>query len=96
MSHSVDKAVKRAREQMVRINARADRNDGVGTAATTYSSVKQREDEISSFRRNHSKDIDGVNRPDGKVATRIAAFGRNNPCPCGSGKKFKKCCIGRL
>jgi hypothetical protein len=20
--------------------------------------------------------------------------GRNQPCPCGSGKKFKKCCIG--
>ncbi|MDG2285973.1 MAG: SEC-C metal-binding domain-containing protein [Alphaproteobacteria bacterium] len=19
--------------------------------------------------------------------------GRNDPCPCGSGKKFKKCCI---
>ncbi|WP_187439378.1 SEC-C metal-binding domain-containing protein, partial [Escherichia coli] len=19
-------------------------------------------------------------------------FGRNDPCPCGSGKKFKKCC----
>jgi uncharacterized protein YecA (UPF0149 family) len=19
-------------------------------------------------------------------------IGRNNPCPCGSGKKFKKCC----
>ena len=21
--------------------------------------------------------------------------GRNDPCPCGSGKKFKKCCGGR-
>jgi uncharacterized protein YecA (UPF0149 family) len=21
--------------------------------------------------------------------------GRNDPCPCGSGKKFKKCCIKR-
>ena len=20
--------------------------------------------------------------------------GRNDPCPCGSGKKFKKCCMG--
>ncbi|MCL1481322.1 MAG: SEC-C domain-containing protein [Marinobacter sp.] len=19
-------------------------------------------------------------------------FGRNKPCPCGSGKKYKKCC----
>ncbi len=23
------------------------------------------------------------------------SFGRNSPCPCGSGKKFKKCCLGR-
>jgi Mlc titration factor MtfA (ptsG expression regulator) len=22
-------------------------------------------------------------------------FGRNSPCPCGSGRKFKKCCLGR-
>lgn len=22
-------------------------------------------------------------------------IGRNEPCPCGSGKKFKKCCEGR-
>ena len=21
--------------------------------------------------------------------------GRNDPCPCGSGKKFKKCCMGK-
>ncbi len=21
--------------------------------------------------------------------------GRNDPCPCGSGKKFKKCCLGK-
>ncbi len=26
--------------------------------------------------------------PSGEVAT----IGRNDPCPCGSGKKFKKCC----
>lgn len=23
----------------------------------------------------------------------IRAVGRNNPCPCGSGKKYKKCCL---
>ena len=22
-------------------------------------------------------------------------FGRNSPCPCGSGKKYKKCCLRR-
>ncbi|MHC4981849.1 MAG: SEC-C domain-containing protein [Planctomycetota bacterium] len=24
-----------------------------------------------------------------------AAPGRNDPCPCGSGKKYKKCCGGK-
>ena len=27
--------------------------------------------------------------------TRKAATGRNAPCPCGSGKKHKKCCLGK-
>ena len=22
-------------------------------------------------------------------------IGRNDPCPCGSGKKYKKCCLDR-
>ncbi|HEY2538476.1 MAG TPA: SEC-C metal-binding domain-containing protein [Stellaceae bacterium] len=25
----------------------------------------------------------------------LRAVGRNDPCPCGSGKKFKNCCIDR-
>lgn len=27
-----------------------------------------------------------------KPASRTAAVGRNEPCPCGSGRKYKKCC----
>jgi SEC-C motif-containing protein len=30
---------------------------------------------------------------DGKILPkRSVKFGRNDPCPCGSGKKYKKCC----
>lgn len=25
----------------------------------------------------------------------MSLYGRNEPCPCGSGKKYKKCCIGQ-
>ena len=25
----------------------------------------------------------------------MAKIGRNDPCPCGSGKKYKKCCLGK-
>lgn len=34
-------------------------------------------------------------RPIQQPATRGARIGRNDPCPCGSGKKFKKCCGAR-
>ena len=29
-----------------------------------------------------------------RVARHSGKIGRNELCPCGSGKKFKKCCIG--
>ena len=32
-----------------------------------------------------------INKP--QVA--IVKVGRNEPCPCGSGKKYKKCCINK-
>ncbi len=31
--------------------------------------------------------------PKDKAAQKV---GRNDPCPCGSGKKFKKCCLGKI
>ena len=31
----------------------------------------------------------------GRVGRRRKGFGRNSPCPCGSGAKFKKCCLGK-
>ena len=27
---------------------------------------------------------------------RVKKVGRNEPCPCGSGKKFKKCCLWKV
>lgn len=30
-----------------------------------------------------------------RVVHETARVGRNDPCPCGSGKKFKKCCYGK-
>jgi preprotein translocase subunit SecA len=36
---------------------------------------------------------EGGERPKGKTVRRAAEkIGRNAPCPCGSGKKYKKCC----
>ena len=32
----------------------------------------------------------------GNQPVRRTKVGRNDPCPCGSGKKYKKCCAGKL
>jgi len=42
--------------------------------------------------------LNGVVCMDRKIDTTYRAEkkpGRNEPCPCGSGKKYKKCCIGK-
>jgi SEC-C motif-containing protein len=45
--------------------------------------------EVSRFR----KEDGGWLYVDGRIGGDIAPkVGRNDPCPCGSGKKFKKCC----
>jgi hypothetical protein len=34
--------------------------------------------------------------PAGPAVNPYKGVGRNDPCPCGSGKKFKKCCLDKL
>jgi hypothetical protein len=36
---------------------------------------------------------DELQPSDGPAINPFRDFGRNDPCPCGSGKKFKKCCL---
>jgi hypothetical protein len=31
-----------------------------------------------------------------RVQNSFKGVGRNDPCPCGSGKKFKKCCLATV
>jgi SEC-C motif domain protein len=49
--------------------------------------------ERSNFRREEGRwvYVDGKMNPKGKPR-QVEKVGRNEPCPCGSGKKFKKCC----
>ena len=51
--------------------------------------------ENSRFKKEDGKwlYIDGdVDRAPNKTVSTRKKVGRNDPCPCGSGKKFKKCC----
>jgi SEC-C motif-containing protein len=49
--------------------------------------------EVSRFRRDSGQwvYIDG-RFPSESGSKRISKVGRNDPCPCGSGKKYKHCC----
>ncbi|MAK63062.1 MAG: hypothetical protein CMK09_18995 [Ponticaulis sp.] len=46
--------------------------------------------EVSDFRRRDGNWFytHGEGKPEARA---FAAYGRNDPCPCGSGRKFKKC-----
>ena len=55
--------------------------------------AEQRHHERSRFKKVDGKwfYVDGdMVKP--KPVTRGAKVGRNEPCPCGSGKKYKRCC----
>jgi preprotein translocase subunit SecA len=49
--------------------------------------------EAAGIRKQQRAAIDASSRPDRPEPIKAAGrVGRNDPCPCGSGKKFKKCC----
>ncbi len=97
------------RIQFVEGGGRADR-EGVVAFAATYSQNGQvmEHHEVSQFRRGERGAWRFVSGDTGarligqrpQVSTPQPArsgttkVGRNDPCPCGSGKKYKKCCGG--
>lgn len=56
----------------------------------------QREEEVEEIRQKQKQDYilsRGEDTPKAQTAKRAGSkVGRNDPCPCGSGKKYKKCC----
>jgi uncharacterized protein len=40
-------------------------------------------------------DEDSDAEPEVPIHNPLRDLGRNDPCPCGSGKKYKKCCLGQ-
>jgi hypothetical protein len=44
---------------------------------------------------DEDEEEDDVPLPPRETIMREVRVGRNDPCPCGSGKKFKKCCLGK-
>ncbi len=73
----------------------ADDREGVVEfiASYTMQGARHEHHERSTFRKEGGTwyFVDGKAMPQRPVRTTPKA-GRNDPCPCGSGKKFKKCC----
>ena len=64
--------------------------------ATPPPAMQARHQEVAAFGAGSSEaapDPDAITqRPRPVVNVATANIGRNDPCPCGSGKKYKKCC----
>ena len=56
---------------------------------------------VSAWSEKHQDEIDagafkaGAKKAQKTVVNSGPSLGRNDPCHCGSGKKFKKCCVGK-
>jgi len=82
--------------------ARAPRpgGGGDGNGSRPPRNVATSMDELEeSFQRKKRRELEqarmagsGDTQPVQQVVRGAAKIGRNDPCPCGSGKKYKKCC----
>lgn len=57
---------------------------------------RRRHHEVAEFRRGEDGNwlfVDGEAPKPETVTQTAPKVGRNDPCPCGSGKKYKKCCL---
>ncbi len=48
---------------------------------------------LASGSKTRSKGEGGVKGVTIRKSAKVSPLGRNDPCPCGSGKKYKKCCM---
>jgi preprotein translocase subunit SecA len=71
-----------------------------GFVGSTWTQAEARHDEASSagaIAQQQQEAIDATqsdHKPE-PIRNRNQRVGRNDPCPCGSGKKFKNCCMRR-
>lgn len=67
------------------------RNQMMGILAATHSSFRKFRQDLASAQAALRAAAAATTR----VATSASRVGRNDPCPCASGKKYKRCCLDR-
>ncbi len=77
-------------------NGGPEDNEGIVEFIAHYSNkaIIQKHHERAEFKKQDGQwfFVDGQNVKPTQVKRDGAKIGRNAPCPCGSGKKYKKCC----
>jgi uncharacterized protein len=68
------------------------RADPTGRAIFDTLGIAPFTDAVTTLSSWHSF-AEGPQRRPGTIENPMKDVGRNDPCPCGSGKKFKKCCL---
>ena len=53
---------------------------------------QQLQDRLANAQASHGDDVDAAEAKKKKPVKNGETVGRNDPCPCGSGKKYKNCC----
>lgn len=92
----VEASAKEAKAQFVEVRRVNDQGDVAEIEYVAYFRINNQphaHHELGLFRRDDGKwlYVDGQVNP--KTAPRqVEKVGRNDPCPCGSGNKYKKCC----
>jgi hypothetical protein len=57
----------------------------------SYSKFKK--DPLEHFSKDRINYLRKISYPESQTPMKAKKIGRNDPCPCGSGKKYKKCCM---
>jgi uncharacterized protein YchJ len=94
---SVDQAMVEG-QSMVLYRAERDRNlqkidDTIGEMRNwAYFENEEDSAEENYFEQLTNNNLNFVHQPKVTPIVNEPKIGRNDPCPCGSGKKYKKCC----
>jgi hypothetical protein len=66
--------------------------DPAAMSATSWNAIGPLEDAVGELQA-FEEGYDDQPEPQQPITNPLRSIGRNDPCPCGSGKKYKKCCL---
>ena len=91
-----EKVAEKPAEKVQETAAKAEETTEAKEAPTAQAKAISEADLKAAVPEYKSVDVSRLvtNSPDGKRIPKVAGakIGRNDPCPCGSGKKYKNCC----